>query len=457
MVPGELTHRAPVGLAVPLSPTLACVVDRDPINILTPLTSMFLHGGWGHILGNALFFWVFGNNIEDSMGPGRFLVFYLLCGLIAAATHILVAAGSPVPTVGASGAISGVLGAYLVLYPKVRVNMLFIFVIFFRVVRDSGVDRVDLLVRRCRCSSAYMAPVGRTCRAASRCGRTSAGSSPACCSIKLFENPRLVAQRNAIREQRQLRPRQLTAGQASAAAERLCPSWRGGYLRPARDTAVSRRRALRATVHPEDPMLGRLLPRDDQFFELFDQLAAHLATTAKMLDALFGDIQHVERPRQGDQGHRAQGRSADGDDQSADRQELHHADRPRGHSPARVAPRRRDRSARRHVAPASRCCTSPTVLPPARAADERAAAARRTRSRSRSSEMRKPPLVNQHVALIKQLEEEGDAIYHEAVGALFAGNARSARRASSGRRCTTRSSARSTAAWASRRCCRASP
>jgi membrane associated rhomboid family serine protease len=133
MVPGELTHRVAVGVGVPLAPNLACLIDRDPINIFTPLTSMFLHGGWGHLLGNAIFFWVFGNNIEDSMGPWRFLVFYLICGLAAAGTHIMIQPDSPVPTVGASGAISGILGAYLVLYPKVRINMLFIFVIFFRV------------------------------------------------------------------------------------------------------------------------------------------------------------------------------------------------------------------------------------------------------------------------------------------------------------------------------------
>ena len=84
LVPGELTHQARVGLGVPLGDGLACVVDREPINRLTPLLSMFLHGSWGHLLGNMLFFWVFGNNIEDSMGPGRFLVFYLLCGLVAA-------------------------------------------------------------------------------------------------------------------------------------------------------------------------------------------------------------------------------------------------------------------------------------------------------------------------------------------------------------------------------------
>lgn len=134
MVPGELTHRAPLGSGVPIGPGMACVIDNEGINILTPLTSMFLHGSWGHILGNALFFWVFGNNIEDSMGSGRFLVFYLLCGLIAAAAHVLVSPASPVPTVGASGAISGVLGAYLVLYPHARVNILFWFLFFVRVI-----------------------------------------------------------------------------------------------------------------------------------------------------------------------------------------------------------------------------------------------------------------------------------------------------------------------------------
>jgi len=134
MVPGELTHLARVGTAIPIGDGLACVVDRDRINILTPITSMFLHGGWGHLLGNALFFWVFGNNVEDSMGRIRFLAFYLICGLAAAAAHVFMSPSSPIPTVGASGAISGVLGAYLVLYPRVKVKMLFWFLIFFRVI-----------------------------------------------------------------------------------------------------------------------------------------------------------------------------------------------------------------------------------------------------------------------------------------------------------------------------------
>jgi membrane associated rhomboid family serine protease len=134
LVPGELTGLAPVGQAVPLGDGLACVVDTEPINRFTPLTSMFLHGGWGHLLGNCLFFWVFGNNVEDSMGRLRFLVFYGVCGLAAAAAQVVVDPASPIPMVGASGAISGVMGAYLLLYPRVRVNMLFILFIFIRII-----------------------------------------------------------------------------------------------------------------------------------------------------------------------------------------------------------------------------------------------------------------------------------------------------------------------------------
>jgi membrane associated rhomboid family serine protease len=134
LVPGELTGLAPEGLRLPMGAGVACVVDREPINLLTPVTSMFLHGSWGHILGNCLFLWVFGNNVEDSMGRGRFVVFYLVCGLAAAAAQVLVTPASPVPMVGASGAISGVMGAYLILYPRVRVNMLFILFILIRII-----------------------------------------------------------------------------------------------------------------------------------------------------------------------------------------------------------------------------------------------------------------------------------------------------------------------------------
>jgi membrane associated rhomboid family serine protease len=127
-VPGELTHLARVGSGVPLGEVhgvpVWCIVDRDPINVWTPLISMFLHGGWAHLLGNGLYLWIFGNNIEDSMGRLRFLFFYLACGLVAAAAQTAIDPASAVPMVGASGAISGVMGAYLVLYPKVRVNIL---------------------------------------------------------------------------------------------------------------------------------------------------------------------------------------------------------------------------------------------------------------------------------------------------------------------------------------------
>ena len=126
LVPGELTGLAREGLALPMAPGIACVVDRDPINALTPVTSMFLHGSWGHLLSNSLYFWVFGNNIEDSMGRGRFAIFYLLCGLAAAGAHVAIDPASPVPTVGASGAISGIMGAYLVLYPRAHVRMLWL-------------------------------------------------------------------------------------------------------------------------------------------------------------------------------------------------------------------------------------------------------------------------------------------------------------------------------------------
>jgi membrane associated rhomboid family serine protease len=91
---------------------------------LTLLTSMFLHGGLMHLGGNMLYLWIFGNNIEDAMGHTRFVVFYLLCGLLASLAHAFSNLGSEIPSLGASGAISGVLGAYLLLYPRAQVLML---------------------------------------------------------------------------------------------------------------------------------------------------------------------------------------------------------------------------------------------------------------------------------------------------------------------------------------------
>jgi membrane associated rhomboid family serine protease len=198
MVPGELTHRAAVGTAVPMSPTLACVVDNESRNWLTPLTSMFLHGGWGHILMNAIFLWVFGNNIEDSMGPGRFLVFYLLCGLVAAGVQVLADPASPIPTVGASGAISGIMGAYLVLYPSVRVNMLFIFVIFFRIFAIRA-WMVLLWWFGLQVLSAYMAPSRPEESAGVAVWAHIGGFVAGMLLVKVFANPKLVAIRNARR------------------------------------------------------------------------------------------------------------------------------------------------------------------------------------------------------------------------------------------------------------------
>ncbi len=90
----------------------------------TVVTSMFIHGGWLHLIGNMLFLWVFGDNVEDAMGHGRYLLFYLLAGVGAVALQVFVDPDSGIPMVGASGAIAGVLGAYLVLYPRARVSVI---------------------------------------------------------------------------------------------------------------------------------------------------------------------------------------------------------------------------------------------------------------------------------------------------------------------------------------------
>ncbi len=97
----------------------------------SPLTSMFLHGGWMHLLGNMLFLWIYGDNVEDAMGHGRYLAFYLLCGIAALLAQALSNPHSPYPIIGASGAISGVLGAYLLLFPRARVLTLVLLPFFF--------------------------------------------------------------------------------------------------------------------------------------------------------------------------------------------------------------------------------------------------------------------------------------------------------------------------------------
>ncbi len=100
---------------------------------LTPLTSMFLHGGLMHLVSNLWVLWIFGDNVEDRLGHARFLLFYLLCGVAAAATQLAAGWGSPIPVVGASGAIAGVMGAYFLLYPRARVATLVpVFVFLYR-------------------------------------------------------------------------------------------------------------------------------------------------------------------------------------------------------------------------------------------------------------------------------------------------------------------------------------
>ena len=123
LIPGELTAALPAGTRLPMGEGLVCLTDPGR-QIGHVFTSMFLHGSWMHLLGNMWFLWLFGNNIEDSMTRPRFVAFYLLCGLAAALAQVLAEPSSRVPMVGASGAISGVMGAYLILFPRVRVFML---------------------------------------------------------------------------------------------------------------------------------------------------------------------------------------------------------------------------------------------------------------------------------------------------------------------------------------------
>jgi membrane associated rhomboid family serine protease len=120
LIPGALTGVLRPGARFPLGEGLVCIIDPGS-QISHVITSMFLHGSWAHLLGNMWFLWLFGNNVEDAMGRGRFVAFYLLSGMAAALAQVVANPASGIPMVGASGAISGVMGGYLVLYPTVRV------------------------------------------------------------------------------------------------------------------------------------------------------------------------------------------------------------------------------------------------------------------------------------------------------------------------------------------------
>jgi membrane associated rhomboid family serine protease len=112
----------------------ACPGDTEPSRWLTPFFAMFMHGGLLHLGGNMLFLWIFGNNVEDNMGPVKFIVFYLVGGLAALALQVAVAPDADVPTVGASGAIAAVLGGYILLFPRARVLTAIILIFFFTLV-----------------------------------------------------------------------------------------------------------------------------------------------------------------------------------------------------------------------------------------------------------------------------------------------------------------------------------
>jgi len=113
---------------------------------LTILSAMFMHGSWMHLLGNMLYLWIFGDNVEDAMGHFKFLVFYLLCGVLATFAHIWSGPNSLIPSLGASGAIAGVLGAYLVLYPTRRIRVLIGYIAFFRIIYLPAVVVIGLWI-----------------------------------------------------------------------------------------------------------------------------------------------------------------------------------------------------------------------------------------------------------------------------------------------------------------------
>ena len=122
LIPGDLFGNIDLRYA---SERLPCPVNGQG-SWLTVMSSMFMHGGWMHIIGNMWFMWIFGGNVEDAMGHTRFALFYLLCGIAAAAAQMFANTASPIPMVGASGAIGGVMGAYIIVFPRVHVHMLLI-------------------------------------------------------------------------------------------------------------------------------------------------------------------------------------------------------------------------------------------------------------------------------------------------------------------------------------------
>ncbi len=138
LVSADLLGSIDGGFRIRVSDTLVCQFDGSP-DLYTLVTSMFMHGSWIHLIGNMWFLWIFGDNVENALGRVKFIAFYLVCGLIASATQITTDPGSVVPMVGASGAIGGVMGAYIVLHPRARVKALLFLVVFITVIEVPAV------------------------------------------------------------------------------------------------------------------------------------------------------------------------------------------------------------------------------------------------------------------------------------------------------------------------------
>jgi membrane associated rhomboid family serine protease len=128
VVPREVAHNIDLVGPQRIGPNAAILMQPGPKPIqLTIFTAMFMHGSWMHLLGNMLYLWIFGDNVEDALGHVKFLIFYLLCGVAASAAHILSGPNSIIPSLGASGAIAGVLGGYLMMFPMRSVKVIFMY------------------------------------------------------------------------------------------------------------------------------------------------------------------------------------------------------------------------------------------------------------------------------------------------------------------------------------------
>lgn len=194
LIPAELTGRAAGYSGVELAPGVPC--RFGDLGWTTLLTSMFLHGSWFHLIGNMWFFWVFGNNIEDSMGHIRFLIFYLVCGVIAGLVYLWMSESSAVPTVGASGAISGIMGAYLLLYPRVRVKTLFVLLIFISII---AIPAWVILIEWFVLQVLYWVVGGASSQGGVAVGAHVGGFVAGLVLVKLFENRKLVEARTRKR------------------------------------------------------------------------------------------------------------------------------------------------------------------------------------------------------------------------------------------------------------------